>query len=336
MSAHAETDLNVLSGQRAGLFGLSILWIMLFHCSVRPAWFPLWLLASTGYAGVDVFLLLSGIGLYYSMERDPSPLRFYRRRLARLLPPFLLVALVYEGTRWAAGAIGAGDFLRNVTLISYWTRGDQSYWFLAAVGLFYLCYPLIYRMIKARHRLLQTLVLAASVAMAFALWRNGVLFYRYCGLVFRIPVFLLGCYAAPAVKAGRRLRTWPTLLFCAAAALLCWYLWIFCDPWYLRMYLFLPLSAALCLGGGILLSFVPTSCVAKRLLLTGGVTLELYLMHEKLISVLTWLFPNHAATWHLNLAALLLAAVSALLLHRFCTATVGGGKGTTRRAAKGV
>ncbi|MCD7743646.1 MAG: acyltransferase [Oscillospiraceae bacterium] len=157
-----ETDLNVLSGQRAGLFGLSILWIMLFHCSVRPAWFPLWLLASTGYAGVDVFLLLSGIGLYYSMERDPSPLRFYRRRLARLLPPFLLVALVYEGTRWAAGAIGAGDFLRNVTLISYWTRGDQSYWFLAAVGLFYLCYPLIYRMIKARHRLLQTLVLAAS------------------------------------------------------------------------------------------------------------------------------------------------------------------------------
>ena len=68
-----RTDLNVISGERAGLFGAAILWIMLFHSTLRLTWPPLHLIKATGYAGVDVFLFLSGIGLYYSMEKDPSP-----------------------------------------------------------------------------------------------------------------------------------------------------------------------------------------------------------------------------------------------------------------------
>ena len=59
-----QTNLNVISQERSGVFGLAILWIMLFHSSLRFDWPPLHLIKATGYCGVDVFLFLSGIGLY--------------------------------------------------------------------------------------------------------------------------------------------------------------------------------------------------------------------------------------------------------------------------------
>ena len=62
-----RADLGVISARRSGLFGAAILWIMLFHSSMEIAWEPLHLIKATGYAGVDVFLFLSGIGLFYSM-----------------------------------------------------------------------------------------------------------------------------------------------------------------------------------------------------------------------------------------------------------------------------
>lgn len=50
--------------------------------------------ASIGNVGVDIFLLLSGIGLYYSYERSSAG--FFKRRLSRVLIPHLIFAVPYR------------------------------------------------------------------------------------------------------------------------------------------------------------------------------------------------------------------------------------------------
>ena len=123
-----QTNLNVISQERSGVFGLAILWIMLFHSSLRFDWPPLHLIKATGYCGVDVFLFLSGIGLYYSMENDPSPAHFYKKRALRVLLPYAVVAVFYEGGRCLLGHITPAETMANVTFVSYWRDGVQTYW----------------------------------------------------------------------------------------------------------------------------------------------------------------------------------------------------------------
>lgn len=300
-----DTDLQVISRERSGIFGITILWIMLFHSSLSLSFPPLHLLKSTGYAGVDLFFLLSGIGLYYSMEKDSSPLRFYKKRGARVLLPFWAVAIPYEGLRLALGYITPTAFLQKITLTEYWFNGDMTYWFISAIVVLYLLYPLLYRVIKRRDYATQVLLLTASFALVRLFYENQPLFYRYNGFIFRIPVFLIGCFLAPAVKRGLPLRTVPTLISSLCLILFCLRLWVDCNQdwsWFLRMYLFIPLSFAVALFLGTLLSMLPAkNSLSSLLLFFGSMTLELYLLHEKLLAICSnYLFPNWVGTWQLN------------------------------------
>lgn len=312
----ADTDLQVLSRERSAIFGVTILWIMFFHSSLSVSFAPLHLLKSTGYAGVDLFFLLSGIGLYYSMEKDDHIPRFYKKRGSRVLLPFLAVALPYEGLRLCLGYITPTTFLQKITLTEYWINGDMTYWFISAILVLYLAYPLLYRIIKNRDYATQVLLLTASFALVRLLYENQPLFYRYNGFIFRIPVFLIGCFLAPAVKKGVPLRTLPTLISTLCLSLFCFRLWLDCNQdwsWFLRMYIFIPLSLALALLIGTLLSQLPAKNPLNSLLLFfGSMTLELYLLHEKLLAFFSeHLFPNWVGTWQLNGLVLALCIVGA-------------------------
>ena len=87
-----------LSRFRGELMGLAMLWVMLFHA--YPFRFQVRILdeiKSAGFAGVDVFILLSAMGLYVSIRTTGRPLRdFYGRRAARILPAFWLVVGAYS------------------------------------------------------------------------------------------------------------------------------------------------------------------------------------------------------------------------------------------------
>ena len=325
-----QTDLNVLSSQRSGLFGLSILWIMLFHSTLTLPGEPLRLVKTMGYAGVDVFLLLSGLGLYYSMERDSIPLRFYQKRALRVLLPYLLAALVYEGSRCLLGLQGLGASLRNLTFVSLFRDGDLSNWFVAFILLCYLAYPLIYRAVKSTRRWLWGAVLllgSLGVSWLVLLWARP-LFFRIYGLLLRVPVFLVGCFLAPLVKEGRALKTLPTLAVCTLGAGLSLVLWTVTEPWYLRLLPLLPLSLSLSLGAAVVRSWLPKENWVQRLLgFLGGITLEIYLIHERLLGFLgRAVFPNHQGSVELNGLAVLLAVALAWGLKKLCDGIRGKAK----------
>ncbi len=85
MNIGKEFNLNWLSRYRDELFGVSILLIVLFHYSeevfvaLNYAWAAYY--GAVSSVGVEIFVFLSGMGLYYSFARNSNVREFLAKRL---------------------------------------------------------------------------------------------------------------------------------------------------------------------------------------------------------------------------------------------------------------
>lgn len=75
-----------------------------------------------GNVGVEIFLFMSGICLYFSMKHSTIK-EFYVKRLLRIWIPFILIDWVYffydDITRHANYIL----FLKDISLYSFWSMG---------------------------------------------------------------------------------------------------------------------------------------------------------------------------------------------------------------------
>lgn len=135
-------DIVVISKYRSLLMGFAIIWIMLFHYCyiVEPEIFEFFPIRN-GYGGVDIFLFLSGFGLYYSYTKDGGAnLRsFYIKRFIRVLPSFWLVIVVYD---IITHNVSTATFFRLSTLGFWIPTLPYSYWYISSIIAFYLLFPL--------------------------------------------------------------------------------------------------------------------------------------------------------------------------------------------------
>lgn len=134
--------LNLLSNYRTSLMGFAILWIVLFHCDVNTRYnlnylysFPL---LKLGYSGYDIFMFVSGFGIYYSLNKAPDNAVFLLKRLIRFLPaaPIIILYIIYSKITSFHVIVGFFTF-QNV-----WIKdGFLSY--LSYAFFFYLLSPVI-------------------------------------------------------------------------------------------------------------------------------------------------------------------------------------------------
>ena len=87
-------ELADISRYRGELMGLAIIFVVLFHVGLprEDAFFGL---KRMGNIGVDFFLFLSGMGLWFSWTKHPSLRKFYLRRFLRVYPTWLFMACLY-------------------------------------------------------------------------------------------------------------------------------------------------------------------------------------------------------------------------------------------------
>ena len=86
-------DYKDLSIYRSELMGWSILWIMMLHFTFNQIK-PLGFISQYGFAGVDIFLFVSGFGLFHSLDKDDNLVRFYRKRLLRIFPTYYILGFI--------------------------------------------------------------------------------------------------------------------------------------------------------------------------------------------------------------------------------------------------
>jgi len=325
-------NLQLLAKHRQFLYGFSALWILFFHWTLtvprQGLLIPVHHFQKIGACGVEVFLLLTGFGLYHSLNRNPSVGRFYKNRLLRVFLPSVLVMGVFNLGKYDSLL----SYLASSTFLGYWF-GAKTLWYIAFILTMYLLYPLIFRLQKKQPALpLVPALLAFGVSLLLETISQDA-YREVLRGISRIPVFLLGCYLAPFVHEGKEIpKAFPAVNLLAIGPLT--FLWkVMNARGYSYSFRFLTYGAYALLA--IYLVCLAAEFCSRRgtfrglyrwFSFCGGISLEIYLLFERFLDVLAkcaFFQQPGSGLWLLNLAATLCTFVFAVLLQRL-TAWIAG------------
>ena len=178
---------------RSSIMGFAAIWVMLFHWSgLFPNVPPFEPLARCGYGGVDVFLLLSGLGLYLGYSKYSSVGPYYLKRFVRIFPTYLIVvflAFFIKGDRdilhILIASTGVGYFL------PFWNIPWHE-WYVPTMVLLYLIFPFVYATIQKNIKFIYVyFVIAFILITSIILLQKGA--FQILAIS-RFPVFLIGIF----------------------------------------------------------------------------------------------------------------------------------------------
>lgn len=287
-------DYFVISKFRNVLFGIAIWSIMIFHFAedkIRYCDSDSWIIKilNQGVIGVEIFLFLSGIGLYFSMKKNSSLVSFFKKRFVRILVPVLLTLPMFWFLYELVFQNKPDRFWPNVTLFSFFADGNGQFWFIAAILFLYLLFPLLFWFFELPNKLsekwrepvklLQVILLIGGVILAVSAAENFLPeFYKNTNIALkRIPVFLLGTYFGHLVYEKKRVSWLFTVLMLLVLVLKIYF--TVTQPFARYRYLDAVTAAALCYFLSLLLQLIHQNWLNRFFCFFGGMTLELYIIH---------------------------------------------------------
>lgn len=172
-----------LSKFRTELMGFAMLLVVWHHLPMFMNNALYGILKDNAGFGVDIFVLLSGMGLYYSASKHFNIRDYFKKRVIRIFPIYafvILCVLLLKGTF---------DFQRYVlltTTVGYWTHGICFDWFIPNLILMYILFPLFYKIIEKKILYgILVIILLWSIIYCLPDGENFQALYRF-------PVFFLG------------------------------------------------------------------------------------------------------------------------------------------------
>ena len=228
-------NLFAISEARNVIFGIATLWIGLFHSDylndtisyyIKSDFIaePLKFFRGTGNVGVDMFLFLSGIGLYFSFTKDSHVLSFWKKRLMRVLPSAFLIATFYFSLRYVNGRFSSGPlyYVLRETFLYFFVKGERVFWFISLILLMYLVFPIFYKIIDKWKAWGMIGLVAVIVVGTFAVRAIAPGVYSNVEIALcRIPVFVIGIWAGRFVMEKKEIdRRWLWLVLAVAVGML--------------------------------------------------------------------------------------------------------------------
>lgn len=335
-----------ISRFRSQHMGVAMIVVILFHVYLSRH-DPFFGLHRIGNIGVDMFLFLSGIGLWYSwtkQEAESKPFlgswaKFYWRRLTRVYPAWFVVACLYyipldlfrtipakiilspssfTGDINPAGITEAlGDILINW---DFWLHDEGTFWYIPATMMLYIFAPPYMSLIRRQpvyRWLVVPMIMWCIIVQYVTPIHHAVshieIFWS------RVPIFFLGLNIAEQVRQKQTVSgqaIWIILLMFVMSLATC--VWLEQQihgrfPLFLERMLYIPLTVTFILLLGIILQYAPR-WINTFLAWVGTISLEVYLIHIEF--VLKPIQHYHLGYWPTTLLTILLSLPLAWLLHK--------------------
>jgi peptidoglycan/LPS O-acetylase OafA/YrhL len=187
-----------------------------------------------GATGVSFFFLLSGFVLAWSARPDEPVRRFYRRRIARIYPAYVVMLLCTQAVVGAHTGLRPVPLLTNLFLVQSWVPAGRFFfgsdigaWSLGCEAFFYLLFPLLFPLVRRlsvrRRRWVVAAVVLTDLAVALATRSPhqadgfGLWLVYVCPLT-RLGEFVIGVALACEVREGARSPLTLRQAFLVAAA----------------------------------------------------------------------------------------------------------------------
>lgn len=316
-------ELANISRFRAEQMGAAMLFVILFHVALDRG-DPFYGLRRCGNVGVDIFLFLSGVGLWFSWVKTPDVLRFYRRRLLRIVPTWIVVATAfylpdYLGARRFSHSIV--DLIGDITINwDFWLHDELTFWYVPAIMALYLVAPWYMRLIQSRpvYRWLPLLMVIWCVMVQWVLPIHHAvghieIFWS------RVPIFFIGINFGEMVRTRRQLSSdavWLLLVTFLMTFGTCLYLEQVRHgqfPLFVERMLYIPFTVCTVLVMNRIFRRTP-QWVNRLFRFVGALSLEAYLIHIHF--VLVYVQPYHLGYWLTFLVTVAITLPIAWLLQR--------------------
>ncbi len=209
------------------------LFVFLYHSST---FLPIRLLKpfNFGTVGVTFFFVLSGFVLAWSTRPDLPAKTFYRRRVARIYPSYIVVFGLAVLMIAIAPDIGLSrgwlGIVTTVFMVQAWIPSSNypvfSYnapeWSLSCEAFFYALFPFVHRGLRSLSARLRAAVVLASLVLAVT--ASGLFTHTHYSAVYsspliRLPEFMFGMWLAIVVESGWRTRipVWAAVIIAGVA-----------------------------------------------------------------------------------------------------------------------
>jgi len=285
-----DIELSNISKFRGELMGAAMLFIILFHVGL-PQSDAFYGLRRMGNVGVDMFLFLSGIGLWFSWTRTPSYRHFYLRRFIRVYPAWFIVACLYyiprfHPTSWFSWVDLAGDILINW---DFWLHDELTFWYIPAIMMLYLFAPPYMQLIKKHpvYRWLPVIMIMWCILVQYVTPINTAVSHIE---IFwsRVPIFFIGINMGDSVLKKEKIDgtgIWMILIMFLMSLLSS----VFLEqerhglfPLFLERMLYIPLTVTSILILNRVFRRLPDRiCYLFRFV--GSLSLECYLLHTQFV-----------------------------------------------------
>ena len=318
----------LLCGHRSQIMGVATLWVMYNHAMLMGLVAerePFRFLQLAAHISVDIFFLLSGFGIYHSLERN-SIRDYFLKRLYKLMPvwgSFLLLHIILDGAVFHL-SFSPKEIIGFLSFQGFAARlGNQGNWYVYTIFLYYLIAPVPYSFLKeSKHKLTTCAILTGVVWIAsYSYFGNRDLLITFI----RVPAFLIGMYMAaqkdetPLSNKGFGTCLGLVLFF---GALHFWILkrcstdvlWDYGLWWHALIPAALPLS--LLMADFFALLDPVRNLFLKGLSLIGNASLEIFLLHLYIFKYwgeITGILQQHSVAF--RLVVFLLTILGGLLWH---------------------
>lgn len=190
------------------------------------------------------------------------------------------------------------NYFFDNSVVGFFAFGSMKVWYVGAILILYLCFPLVFRLVKKNYRWVLLLAGIICLVCFFPLWKelpNSVQIVKEIFLP-RVPVFLIGACCGKAIIEGEAafisLRI-CVLVFAVTFSLLSINL-LFneYEKWTITRILFIPFSLSTTLLFTVLFDRIARP---KRLVLLGSISFELYLIFERTLLLIprpSFIFSN--------------------------------------------
>lgn len=178
-----------LRNHRAFLMGLAMISVMLYH----QRWFSGGIFDFfhyVGLLGVDVFLFISGWGIFQSLSKNPLKIYFINR-FWRIVPTCVIIGCMEVALRKLGVDSGSDTLMVNIL-----TMVGLFKWYIYAIICYYMTAPLLFRFVSTNCRMVclcSVIILASFYVGSLGIESSGssvflttmpIILYRASGFLF--------------------------------------------------------------------------------------------------------------------------------------------------------
>lgn len=190
--------------------GWSILWIMMLHFTFNQIK-TLGFIAQYGFAGVDIFIFVSGFGLFYSLDKYDNLMSFYRKRLLRIFPTYYIIGFI---TNLLVTHDDILPFLFRYSTLGFWIGCKYADWFIPSIILLYFIAPVIKKVIEKKWYLsICTIIVCIYLTALYFADKEYIIDRSHFFLLYRVPAFIFGMTCAYWLKKNRPNKYFIYIMF---------------------------------------------------------------------------------------------------------------------------